>query len=396
VTLAEAPELELDRGFVVASGIECSAPLVDGRRVDELAKTGHTQRFADDFRLAHDVGVRYLRYGIPFHRVNPAPGRFDWGWVDRALQACREAHLVPIVDLMHFGVPDDIRDYQNAVLADRYEAYVEAFVARYPWVRYYTPVNEPYITAAFSARQGYWNEQLSDERAFVRALLNVSRCSVLGAAAIRRGRPDAILVQAETCQFTHPAGEAAAARAELENELRFVTFDLAFGRRLPEIVRRHLLDHGTGPDDLDWFERNGDDANWIVGNDYYAASELEVDAAGTIRPCGVRLGYYQLAHQYFERLGRPVMHTETNMNEDSAAEWLAAQWAEVSRLREEGLPIRGFTWYGLVNHVDWDSVLVRDDGRENACGLVSLDRRPNKTYEAYRRIAEAELERVKA
>jgi beta-glucosidase/6-phospho-beta-glucosidase/beta-galactosidase len=84
------------------------------------------------------------------------------------------------------------------------------------------------------------------------------------------------------------------------------------------------------------------------------------------------------------------------MNEDSAAEWLAAQWAEVSRLREEGLPIRGFTWYGLVNHVDWDSVLVRDDGRENACGLVSLDRRPNKTYEAYRRIAEAELERVEA
>ena len=387
-----ASTLEVDRGFAVATGIECSAPLVDGRRVDELVKTGHVERYADDFRLARDLGVDYLRYGIPFHLVNPAPGRFEWAWVDDALAACRAAGLTPIVDLMHFGVPDDLHDYQNPELPERFRLYVRAFVERYPWARYFTPVNEPYITAAFSARDGYWNEQRKDERSFIRALLHVGRCVVLGAAEIRAARPDAVLVQAETCHYTHPLDPGAIDRADLENELRFVTFDMAFGRGLPDVVARHLLAYGATRDELGWFEQVGSDANWIVGNDYYATSEMQVGADGRIRSSGVRLGYYELAHQYHDRLGLPLMHTETNADGRGAAAWLESQWTDILRLRQEGFPIRGFTWYGLVNHVDWDSTLTVDNGRENTCGLVSLARRPNATYRRFRELAAKSIE----
>lgn len=386
-SLPPPPPLELDDGFVVATGIECSAPLVDGRRADELVKTGHVERYAEDFALAAGLGVRYVRYGIPFHSVNPAPGVFDWSFVDVALAALRAAGLVPIADLMHFGVPDDLRDYQNPAIAERFIAYVAAFVERYPWIRYYTPVNEPYITAAFSARQGYWNEQLADERGFVRALLNVMRCVVGGAAAIRERRPDAILIQAETCHYTHPLAAEAADRAALENELRFVTFDLAFGRRPPDIVRRHLLDHGADAAQLAAIEAQGREAGWIAGNDYYLTSEQEVSADGVIRSSATRLGYRELAGQYHERLGVPLMHTETNMDGAAASDWLASQWAAVNEARADGIPIRGFTWYGLVNHVDWDSTLTRDEGNENACGLVSLDRQPLPVYYQFRDLA---------
>jgi beta-glucosidase len=382
------PALEVDDGFVVATGIECSAPLVDGRRVDELVKTGHVDRYREDFALAANLGVRYLRYGIPFHRVNPEPGRYDWTWVDRALTACREAGLTPVADLMHFGVPDDIRDYQSLALADRFEAYVRTFAERYPWVRYYTPVNEPFITAAFSARQGLWNEQLRDERAFVRALVNVVRCVVVGATALREARSDVVLVQAETCHFTHALAPEATRRADLENELRFVTFELAFGRRPPEVVQRYLLDHGASRDDLDWFERNGAEENWIVGNDYYANSELEIDADGHLhRFQGTPLGYDVLARQYHQRLGRPLMHTETNMDGEQAVDWLESQWHAVERLRSDGIPVRGFTWYGLVNHVDWNSSLTRSANHEDECGLVTLDRRPKPVYSLFRSLA---------
>lgn len=386
---AATPVLEVDRGFVVATGIECSAPRVDGRRVDELVKTGHRERYAEDFALARDAGVRYLRYGIPFHAVHPRPGIFDWSWVDGALAACRAAGLTPIVDLMHFGLPDDLGDYQDPALPDRFRAFVRAFVERYPWTRHFTPVNEPFITAAFSARQGFWNEQLSDERAFVRALLNVVRCVVVGAEEIRRARPDAVLIQAETCHYTHPTVRGAIDRADLENELRFTSFELAFGRRLPDRVVHHLLDHGVERDDLRWFEANGSEENWIVGNDYYASSEMAIGADGQLRSSGVRLGYYELAHQYHERLGRPIMHTETNGAGSAAEPWLESQWTDVVRLRRDGLPIRGFTWYGLVNHVDWDSTLTIDAGRENDCGLVSLARRPRAIFRRFRAIAES-------
>lgn len=389
------PALEVDRGFVVATGIECSAPRVDGRRIDELVKTGHSERFADDFALAAGLGVRYLRYGIPFHSVNPAADRFEWEWVDTALAQLRSAGLVPIADLMHFAVPDDIGDYQNPALPHRFAAFVRAFTERYPWVRYFTPVNEPYITAAFSARRGYWNEQRSDEASFARAIVNVSRCIVRGAEEIRRARPDAVLIQAETCQFTHAGSPEARDLAALENELRFLTFDLAFGRDLPEAVRRHLVDQGIDDDELRWFHGRGSPANWIVGNDYYETSEIEIAADGRERPSGVRLGYDVLARQYLDRLGAPIMHTETNMSGPLAGAWLESQWAVVDGLRREGLPIRGFTWYGLVNHVDWDSTLRTDAGRENDCGLVDLARRPNALYHRFaaltRQVADLDL-----
>ena len=44
-----------------------------------------------------------------------------------------------------------------------------AFAARFPWVRYYTPVNEIYVCAKLSALQGLWNERRKDDRAFVTA-----------------------------------------------------------------------------------------------------------------------------------------------------------------------------------------------------------------------------------
>jgi hypothetical protein len=84
------------------------------------------------------------------------------------------------------------------------------------------------------------------------------------------------------------------------------------------------------------------------------------------------------------------MHSETNMAGPGAVTWLQEQWAAVAQLRKT-VPVRGFTWYGFVNHVDWDTELQEDNGRENDCGLVSLARVPNATAGAYRRLIKTPL-----
>ena len=58
-------------------------------------------------------------------------------------------------------------NFQNPDIADALAEYAGAFAERYPWVRFYTPVNEMYVCARMSALQGLWNEQLHDEGAFV-------------------------------------------------------------------------------------------------------------------------------------------------------------------------------------------------------------------------------------
>jgi hypothetical protein len=66
--------------------------------------------------------------------------------------------------------------------------------------------------------------------------------------------------------------------------------------------------------------------------------------------------------------------------------WLWKQWANVLHVRNEGIPVIGFTWYSLTDQVDWDSALREDRGHVNALGLYDLDRRIRPVGEAYRKI----------
>ena len=70
----------------------------------------------------------------------------------------------------------------------------------------------------------------------------------------------------------------------------------------------------------------------------------------------------------------------------STVQWLRKQWANVLRVRAEGIPVLGFTWYSLTDQVDWDSRLVRMDGHVQPVGLYDLDRRIRPVGAAYRQL----------
>src|SRR3954468_21127784 len=97
--------------FMFATGIENSYPTTaggDGRskRVDEMQRCGHYDRWREDFGLVKDLGIEYLRYGPPYYRTHPGPGKYDWGFADETFGALRELGITPIADLCHFGIPD--------------------------------------------------------------------------------------------------------------------------------------------------------------------------------------------------------------------------------------------------------------------------------------------------
>jgi beta-glucosidase len=384
--------LELDRDFVTMAGVECSAPVIAGGiRMDELRATGHWDLVESDLEQIAAAGIRSLRYGVPFHVVAADPEALDWAWTDRAFAALQASGIDPVADLLHFGVPDDLEGFIDPRLPDRFAAYVAAFVERYPWVRRFTPVNEPFVSAAFSARNGWWNERRTDDRSFALAIDRVSECVVRAMGIIRAARPDAIFLQSDACEGYLPADAAAIPEAERRNALRFVTFDLSYGRRPPDVVVDWLAANGVGEDRLAWFAAHGSDVGCIVGHDYYIGNEWQVTADGTMRPVAERQGYAALARQYHAHLGLPFMLSETNYEGPDATHWLAETWNAALGLRLEGLPIRGFCWYGFIDHVDWDTCLREPNGRQNPCGLVGLDRVPHAVGRQYAALAHAAL-----
>jgi hypothetical protein len=151
-----------------------------------------------------------------------------------------------------------------------------------------------------------------------------------------------------------------------------------------------LLDNGMTREEYDFFMHHSPKHHCIMGNDYYVTNEHRVSPDGTTQPAGEIFGYVEITRQYYERYRLPVMHTETNLsqgpNNDEAVLWLHKEWANVLRLRNDGIPIVGFTWYSLTDQIDWDVALRKNNGTVNPLGLFDLNREIRPVGEAYKQL----------
>ena len=378
--------------FVFATGIENSNPTIAGgtQRVDELAKCGHYQHWRTDFDLVQEMGIAFLRYGPPLHTTLRGAESYDWGFADETFAELRRRDIMPIADLCHFGVPDWIGNFQNPDFPELFAGYARAFATRFPWVQLYTPINEMYICAVFSALYGWWNEQLRSDQAFVTALKHIVKANVMAMRAILDVRPDALFIQSESSEYFHAESPAAIKPAELLNSKRFLSLDLNYGRRVDSEMYEYLMDNGMTREEYHFFLENRLKRFCIMGTDYYITNEHRVSDSGATRPAGEIFGYHVITSQYHDRYLLPVMHTETNRAQgpegDEAVNWLWKEWANVLRVRNDGVPIVGFTWYSLTDQVDWDTALREDNGRVHAVGLYDLDRKIRPVGEAYKRL----------
>ena len=379
-----------NHGMYFATGIENSNPTIDnGRiRIDEMDSCGHYKHWSVDFDLVQELGLSFLRYGPPLYKTYLGPDRFDWSFADATFADLRRRRIIPIVDLCHFGVPDWIGNFQNPDFPRLFERYAAAFAARFPWAQLYTPINEMYICALFSARYGWWNEQLRGERPFVTALKHICKANLLAMNAILQRRPDAIFVQSESTEYFHPSSPDAIKAARARNSERFVTLDLTYANPVDSETYQFLMDNGMTREEYAFFLDQKLRYACVMGNDYYATNEHRVGPDGEARPAGEIFGYGEITSQYFERYRLPVMHTETNFAQgprgDEAVHWLWKQWANVLQARFHRVPIIGFTWYALTDLIDWDTALREQNRRVCPTGLYDLDRKIRPVGEAYK------------
>ena len=375
--------------FAFATGIECSNPRIDNGRIrrDQLAECGHYDRWREDFDLVRGLGLKVLRYGLPNHLTHLGPGRYDWSFADQVMPAMRERGIRPILDLLHFGLPDWLGDFQNPELPGHFAAYAGAVAERYPWVRHWTPVNEIYVTARTSGKDGLWNEQLRTDRGFVNATKHLVAASIMATQAIVRHRPDAVIVQSESAEYTHEARAVQSTAVRMTNKQRFLALDLLYGNAPDAEIMLYLLDNGMTRAEYDWFMQGEPPGHQIMGNDYYGRNEHIITPDGQTLMAEDVMGWYAITHEYYQRYKRPVMHTETNVEDPAQAPaWLWKQWMNILRMRHDGVPVLGFTWYSLTDQMDWDTQMARKDDKVFRCGLYDLDRKPRPVADAYRKL----------
>ena len=365
-------------------GLECTVNRVRDEYFSQLERNGHDGRACDIGRFA-ELGIRAIRYPVLWERTAPdGLDKADWSWPDERLPALRDAGITPIAGLIHHGSGPRHTSLVDPGFADDLAAYAGAVAARYPWLEYYTPVNEPCTTARFAGLYGVWYPHGRDDRTFIQALLVQCRAVVLSMRAIRAVNPQAKLVQTDDLGKTYSTSPLAHI-AEFYNERRWLAWDLLCGMVGPEhALWDYLLRTGIDAAEFLWFRDNPCPPD-IIGVNYYVTSERWLDhrperypehhrgVADGIPCADVEAsrvlatptpGIAPLLGEIWERYGIPLAVTEAHIdaNREDQLRWLLEIWEAAQQARDNGADVRAVTVWSLLGSFDWNSLVTTNRG----------------------------------
>src|SRR5205085_1962500 len=141
------------------------------------------------------LGVKTLRYPVLWEKHEPEPNSIiDWSYSRSRLEQLKEAGINPIVGLVHHGSGPAFASFYNGSFAEGLAKYAAKVAEQFPWVEYYTPVNEPLTTARFCGLYGLWYPHGKTREKFLRILVEECKATVLAMQAIRKINPDAKLI----------------------------------------------------------------------------------------------------------------------------------------------------------------------------------------------------------
>lgn len=379
------------------------------RRLDEYELTQHYQFWKADLDLAAESGARFLRWGIPWYRVQPEINRWDWSWTDEVLDdMVNRKGITPILDLMHYGTPGWLdNSFINHSYPQRVAEYAAEVARRYgSLVKYYTPFNEPVLNADWSGRKGVWPPYLQGVDGMVKVLLGITRGMVLTTRALRAEQPTCVTVQADALWKNLSDRPELQEQVAGNNLRRFLALDITSGR----LTASHplaplLMEMGITENDLAWFADNAVEQD-VIGANFYPWSYGQVyrDSQGQLRRLPGRTDGHAIAEillDAYQRYGRPVMVTETSARGDLRvrSRWMDESIDAVFALRRDGIPVVGYTWFPLFSMLNWS---YRTGRRPLATYLIHLglyeisvnadgimERRPTSLVEQYRRHTES-------
>ena len=258
-------------------GIECTINRVKDSYFDQLEFSGHYDR-QTDIDLCADLGIKKLRYPVLWEKHQPASDtEIDWSATETSLNRLREAGIDPIAGLVHHGSGPVYAPIESEIFATELADYAFKVAQKFPWLEYYTPINEPLTTARFCGLYGFWYPHLKSDNSFIRLLLNETKATILSMQAIRKINPGAKLIQTEDLGKTYST-PLLKYQANFENKRRWLSFDLLMGR----VGKKHPLwkyltiQGGISEKELEFFLKNPCPPD-IIGFNYYITSERFID-----------------------------------------------------------------------------------------------------------------------
>lgn len=385
------------------------------RAEDGAIACDHYHRFGEDLALTKSAGFDIYRFSTSWARILPeghgTPNPEGLDFYDRLIDCMLENGLKPAATLYHWELPSalaDIGGWRNREIPARFGEFAALVGERFGdrlWS--VAPINEPWCVGWLSHFLGLHAPGLRDIRATARAMHHVLLAHGLAITALRDAGVGNL---GAVCNFQDalPASDApedieAAAREDAIYNHFFLSglFKGTYPDRVlaglgPHLPERWQDDFPTIQAPLDWIGANyytisriaHADGPWP--NTREVKGPLEKTAMGwEIRPESLSR-VLRLVAKYCPDL--PIYITENGLASDDHLRggvvedpqrlaYLRAHLREVRDRMRDGLDIRGYMVWSLLDNYEWAL------GYEKRFGLVhvdfdTLERTPKQSYHA--------------
>lgn len=367
-------------------GVECTVARINGTVHDQLKMNGHEDRL-DDYELFAKIGIRTVRYPLLWEK-HASQGELFFKLHDERLARLQKIGVTAIAGLLHHGSGPFETDLLQPNFPELLAEYAYQIAKRYPWIEYYTPVNEPLTTARFSGLYGVWYPHTVDDLSFAKIFFNELKGIILSMARIREINPDAKLVQTEDIAKIHGTGRLKY-QADLENHRAWLTYDILTGKFNEEHpFWEYFLNVGVQHDELEFLRDNPCPPS-ICGFNYYVTSERHLDhrienypnlpANGNdyddyvdvecVRVASTQMvGVESLLREAWTRYNLPIALTEVQLacTREEQLRWFYEAYLVAQKIKNDGIDIRGITAWALLGSYDWNTLLqVKGDYYES-------------------------------
>lgn len=338
-------------------------------------------RYPEDLDIAVSLGLNCYRFGIEWSRIEPEEGKFSNAALDhyfRMLEACHARKLLPIVTYNHFTVPRWFAMRGGFEVADGADLFAR-FCARTterlgPLIGMASTFNEANIVLLRKVLPRFASDAAAEN---ARAMIATAARNTASPrfSSMLFGDPDKI---SEVMLDAHAKGYAAIKAGPGD-------FPVGVTLSMQEI-------QGVGPGNLAKEAEQTMYGGWVeaaraadfIGVQTY--SRLRIDNKGLMKSePGVPLtdaGYENYPHAIGEtiryaakHIGRPIYLTETGIaatDDTIRAKFIDDTVAEVAKCIAEGIDVRGYLYWSLLDNFEWTS------GYSKQFGLVAVDRKTFK------------------
>ncbi len=327
---------------------------ISGRGVD------HYHRYEEDLKLAQSLGLTSFRLSIEWSRIEPEKGQFNQAAIEhyrKVIRATREHGMEPFVTLWHWTLPAwvaRIGGWHRAVTGHYFTGYVEKVVDSLgDDVTFWVTLNEPEVYTDFAHLEGDWPPMH-------RSLLDANRVLKRLSRAHKRSY--------KIIKARYPAAQVGIAKHNISIAIDRSGLNFFLKLLLDQFWNLYFLRLVLGYQDY-------------IGINYYFHNRTRFSTRRSVDAKFSDMGWELYPEGLLQvlrgvaRYNLPIYITENGLADGRDVHrgaYIQEVVAVVWQAMQEGIDIRGYSYWSLLDNFEWDK------GFWPRFGLIEVDYRTGK------------------